>query len=102
MIITAHQPLYLPWSGFIHKIALADKFCILDDVQFADRDFIHRNRIASQVGSSRRLTIPVELRTSKSRIANGLWITWRKYLACIVTMSFSMTTLLSLKPFYFP
>jgi hypothetical protein len=60
MIVTAHQPLYLPWSGFIHKVALADKFCVLDDVQFADRDFIHRNRIASQTGSPRWLTIPVD------------------------------------------
>ena len=66
MIITAHQPLYLPWSGFIHKIALADKFCIL-------------NRIASQVGSSRWLTIPVEkknhrlLRIKDVKVTHSEW-----------------------------
>jgi hypothetical protein len=80
MIITAHQPLYLPWLGFIHKAALADKFCILDDVQFADRDFIHRNRIASQVGSSKWLTIPVEKKNHRSlkirdvKVTNSEWV----------------------------
>jgi len=27
MILTAHQPTYLPWMGTFHKILMADMFC---------------------------------------------------------------------------
>jgi hypothetical protein len=66
MILTAHQPLYLPWLGLIHKVALSDKFCLLDDVQFADRDFIHRNRVLSANGSPKWLSIPVEKKNHRT------------------------------------
>lgn len=59
MILTAHQPLYLPWLGFFHKVILADMICILDDVQFSDGDFINRNRIKGANGPQ-WLTIPIE------------------------------------------
>lgn len=66
MIMTAHQPLYLPWLGLIHKVALSDKFCILDGVQFADRDFIHRNRILDSNSQPRWITIPVYKKNHRS------------------------------------
>ena len=34
MILTAHQPNYLPYLGFFHKAATADVFAIWDTVQF--------------------------------------------------------------------
>src|SRR4030066_409564 len=39
MILTAHQPVYLPWLGLFHKIALSDMFCIFDDVQYLKKDW---------------------------------------------------------------
>ena len=33
-ILAAHQPQYLPWLGFFDKIAQADVFVLLDNVQF--------------------------------------------------------------------
>jgi len=39
-----HQPMYLPYPGFFHKLTLADVFVIMDDVQY-DRRFTNRNRI---------------------------------------------------------
>ena len=66
MILTAHQPLYLPWLGLIHKVALSDKFCILDGVQFADRDFIHRNKILNTNNEPRWITIPVYKKNHRS------------------------------------
>ena len=45
MILTAHQPAYLPWTGLFHKIALADSFVIFDGVQYEPRGFDNRNRI---------------------------------------------------------
>ena len=48
MILTAHQPNYLPYAGFFHKVARADRFLVVDNVQFVKRGpfgWMHRNRI---------------------------------------------------------
>lgn len=58
MILTAHQPVYLPWLGLFHKIALADKFVSFDRVQYVPRDWISRNQIKSAQGPI-MLTVPV-------------------------------------------
>ena len=34
MILTAHQPTYLPWLGLFHKISLADVFVSYNQVQY--------------------------------------------------------------------
>jgi len=60
MILTGHQPNYLPYAGFFHKIALADEFVIVDNVQFVKRGpfgWIHRNKIRTPQGWD-WLTIP--------------------------------------------
>src|SRR3989304_3106274 len=58
MILTAHQPVYLPWLGLFHKIALADKFILFDDVQYVPRDWMSRNQIKTSNGPV-MLTVPV-------------------------------------------
>lgn len=58
MILTAHQPVYLPWLGLFHKIALADKFIIFDQVQYVPKDYISRNLIKTAHGQL-LLTVPV-------------------------------------------
>lgn len=58
MIVSAHQPAYLPWLGYFHKIMLADIFVIMDDVQFEKNSFTNRNKILSG-GQEIMLTIPV-------------------------------------------
>lgn len=58
MILSSHQPGYLPWLGYFHKIALSDNFVILDDVQFEKNSFINRNKIKNSYGSI-WLTVPV-------------------------------------------
>ena len=50
MILAAHQPQYLPWLGYLHKIASADVFLILDDVQYKKNKWQNRNRIKSTEG----------------------------------------------------
>lgn len=50
MILTAHQPVYLPWLGLFHKIALADLFISFDQVQYQPRDWNNRNRIKTPTG----------------------------------------------------
>lgn len=48
MMLTGHQPNYLPYPGLFEKVALADRFVVVDDVQFVKRGtfgWMHRNRI---------------------------------------------------------
>jgi len=59
-IVAAHQPNYLPWIGFFHKIWKSDLFIILDHVQFTRRGFINRNRVKGPKGAV-WLTVPVRV-----------------------------------------
>ncbi len=64
MIISAHQPAYNPWLGFIHKILVADIFVVMDDVQFEKNSFINRNKIL-QNKNELMLTVPVKTKDYK-------------------------------------
>lgn len=58
MIVSVHQPHYLPWLGYLDKIDQSDVFVILDNVQFKKREFQNRNRIKTPGGET-WLTVPV-------------------------------------------
>ena len=58
MIITIHQPEHLPWLGLFNKIAKADKYVILDSVQYEKNYFQNRNRILGTNGVQ-WLSIPI-------------------------------------------
>ncbi len=58
MIVTIHQPQYLPWLGYFNKAYQADIFIILDNVQFTKNDWQNRNRIKTSQGWQ-WLTVPV-------------------------------------------
>ena len=45
MIVSIHQPQYLPWLGYFDKIARSDIFIFLDNVQFKKNEWQNRNRI---------------------------------------------------------
>lgn len=78
MILTAHQPVYLPWIGLFHKIYLADQFCWFDIAQYQKRDFNNRNKIKTSQGEL-WLTVPVESKDhfekklSEIKIINNGW-----------------------------
>lgn len=59
MIVTAHQPNFLPGKSVIDKIAEADAVIWLDEVQYTKGGFINRNRYPD--GSW--MTVPVERHT---------------------------------------
>lgn len=59
MILSAHQPAYLPWLGYFDKIIRSDLFIYLDSVQYEKNGFINRNRIKTPQGPL-WLTIPVK------------------------------------------
>lgn len=58
MIVSGHQPNYLPYLGFFDKIKKSDVFIVGDDAQFNYKDYHHRNRIRIKEGW-KWLTIPV-------------------------------------------
>jgi hypothetical protein len=57
-VLTAHQPVYLPWLGLFHKIASAPTFVSFDGVQYLPKDWNNRNRIKTPNGAE-WLTVPV-------------------------------------------
>lgn len=58
MIAASHQPQFVPYLGFFHKISRCDLLIVLDDVQFMERGHQHRNQIKMQTGTQ-WLTVPV-------------------------------------------
>jgi hypothetical protein len=78
-LVAIHQPNFLPWLGFFDKLARADVFVVLDDVQFPKKGGTWMNRVQLLVnGEASWLTVPVdrsyhgnrlvlEMRTDESR-----------------------------------
>ena len=58
MIIAIHQPNYMPWLGYFHKIAIADAFVFLDNVQYSKNGYINRAKVFGP-GGPKWLTVPV-------------------------------------------
>ena len=81
-----HQPYYLPYPGFFHKLSLGDIFVIMDDVQY-DKRFTNRNRVIATNGWT-WITVPINKKQKFSlnmevEINNELpWkeIHWKKIL----------------------
>jgi len=58
MIVTIHQPSYLPWIPFLEKGLRSDVYVMLDNVQFEKNSEQNRNRIKTAQGEL-WLTVPV-------------------------------------------
>ena len=67
MIVAIHQPHFLPWLGYLHRMAQADLFVLLDHVQFERRNYQNRTMIRMN-GGEQWLTVPVVQRSQKERI----------------------------------
>jgi len=67
MIVTIHQPSYLPWIPFIEKGLRSDVYVLLDHVQFEKNSAQNRNRIKTAQGEL-WLTVPAA-RSSKTLIS---------------------------------
>lgn len=50
MIVSAHQPHYLPWIGYFNKIHLSDVFMLMDNMVYTNKGYINRNRILTKNG----------------------------------------------------
>jgi hypothetical protein len=82
-VLIAHQPAYLPWSGYFSRLLDTSQLVLLDHVQFSERGYQNRNYIRAPGGSQLRLTVPVRRRfgqpISDVRIDDQPWTArhWR-------------------------
>lgn len=80
-ILAAHQPNYLPWLGFFHKVGQAAVWVVGDAVQFAKHGFTNRNRIRTSRGWQ-WLTVPVRTRGKSDQLIRDVAVdttsTWRR------------------------
>lgn len=75
MIVAAHPPAYLPWLGYLDRLAKADLFVVLDDLAYQPRSCqdSSRIRLSDRTGW---LTVPGD------RICDPAWQrdSWRRIL----------------------
>jgi hypothetical protein len=64
MIVTAHQPNFLPGRSVIEKIDVSDAVVWLDEVQYTKGGYTNRNRMSD----GRWITVPVERNTDGAPI----------------------------------
>lgn len=82
--VAVHQPNLLPWPGFFNKIARADYFVLLDDVQYPrGRSWVNRSLILRNQ-SPKWMTLPVSkssrefIQINRVQLAQG--VIWRDFL----------------------
>ena len=71
VLVAIHQPHYLPWLGYLHRMAQADLFIVLDHVQFERGNYQNRTQVRVN-GAAHWLTVPVVQRSQKERIDEKL------------------------------
>jgi hypothetical protein len=67
MIVAAHQPSYLPWLGYLDKLARCDVFVVMDDLQYEAQNFQNRNRLKLDTGAQ-WVTVPLERGAQADRV----------------------------------
>lgn len=84
-VVAIHQPNFFPWLGYFDKLARADVFVVLDNVQFPKKGGTWSNRVRLLVdGRPQWLTMPVVRTYHGARAVNEMEIDntapWRKKL----------------------
>lgn len=59
MIVSIHQPDYIPYIGYFYKIFQSEKFIFLDDAQYSNDNMHQWNKIKTPQGEC-RLKIPIK------------------------------------------
>jgi hypothetical protein len=69
VIVAAHQPHYLPWLGYLDKLAKADRFVVMDDLQYEDQNYQNRQRLKLNDGPH-WFTVPLVRGSQADRIVD--------------------------------
>lgn len=92
MLVTIHQPEFLPWLGFFDKMDMADLFVLLDNVQYCHGYFQNRNRIRG-ARSGIWVTIPVLHSHCENRVISAMQIdnskNWKRKIICSIECCYS-------------
>lgn len=79
MIVSIHQPAYIPWLGYFDKIAKSDIHIFFDDAEYSKNNLFNRNKIKTPQGWI-WLTVPVKYKSNTSicetKIDNA--VNWRR------------------------
>ncbi|WP_413171092.1 WbqC family protein [Anabaena azotica] len=79
IILSVHQPNYLPWLGYFNKIMKSDIFVILDDVQVPrGRSVANRNQIKGINANEILLTVPLKKAAEGIRFYNSATIDYEQ------------------------
>lgn len=68
--IAIHQPNFMPWMAYFHKIYRSDIFVIIDDVQYVKGSICNRSKIKNNMGEAVWLTVPVGLENGSASTFN--------------------------------
>jgi len=61
ILLSGHQPEFWPWMGFFHKIYIADKFAIVDHINFQKKNYQDRIRIrTNHDGLFKWIHVPIQ------------------------------------------
>lgn len=92
-VIAIHQPNFLPWLGFFHKIASSDAFVLLDSVQLPKTGGSWVQRVKMMIsGEARWMTVPLcrpehgALRIDEVLCADHL--PWRKKMIAAIEQNY--------------
>ena len=69
MIVGAHQPHFLPWLGYLDKLAKSDVFVVMDDLQYEAQNFQNRNRL-KLAGGPAWMTVPLVADSQTARLCD--------------------------------
>lgn len=96
VIVSVHQPHFLPWLGYFNKVLSSDVFVILHTVQYRKNYYQNRTRIRNVDGQPLWLTLPVHahlgMRIDEVRIAE---LRWRDRVAKTVEQCYHKAAFLS-------
>ncbi|MBU4334094.1 MAG: WbqC family protein [Candidatus Omnitrophica bacterium] len=90
MIVSIHQPQYLPWLGYFDKIIRSDVFVLLDNVQFKKNDWQNRNKIKTSQGAQ-WITVPIihDFGQSISDTQTNNTVNWKEEHLKTLTINYS-------------
>ena len=90
MRLAIMHPYFLPYIGYFQLMSVVDKFVLLDDVNFINRGWINRNRIAVN-GEPYWMTLPL-IKASQNRLINEIEIfddpSWKRKILRTVEHSY--------------
>ncbi len=88
-IVVIHQPDFIPYLGFFHRLLDANLFIILDDVQFLRRGWHHRDIIKTKDGG-KWITLGIKKTPQDTKI-NEIYLNdqeWKKQHLSIIEQNY--------------